>query len=159
MKKISHGALLHFSTDLVGGPSRIQSLLYSMSESIRPVEISSIYKKFKSDEHVDLNASMEFVAKVITQLSPEMLVELLKALDKKSQVLLLTFDDLILMSPSLTLPYPELHIDPLIIHCAAEAWGQYEHPVYQKTLSEISRGTRVSIDTEFFLQGRTLIDI
>ena len=137
----------------------MQLILQSLSTAFRFVEISSIYKRFKSVDHVDLNASMEFVVKIITQLEPEKTMEVLDTVDKRAQVMLLAFDDLILMSPRLTLPYPELHTDSLIIHCAAEAWGQYEHPVYQKTLSEISRGARVSIDTEFFLQGRTLLDI
>lgn len=159
MKQISHGALIHFSTDLVGGTSRMQEVLHSLSEEFRFVGISSIYKRFKSRDHVDLNASMEFVVKGITQLKPEILMERLRSLDRKTYLTLLVFDDLILMSPKLTLPYPELHTDSLIIHCAAEAWGQYEHPVYQKTLSEISRGARASVDTEFFLQGRTLLDI
>lgn len=159
MKQISHGGLIHFSTDLVGGPPRIQQILQSLSEFMRFVEISSVYKRFKSRDHVDLNATMEFVVKIITSLESEKLIEVIDKVDKRTSVMLLAFDDLILMSPRLTLPYPELHTDSLIIHCAAEAWGQYEHPIYQKTLSEISRSARVSIDSEFFLQGRTLLDI
>lgn len=159
MKQITHGALIHFSTDLVGGPARTQEVLQSLSESMRFVEISSIYKRFKSPDHVDLNASMECVAKVITSLGAEEVIDIVDKIDRQIEVMLLAFDDLILMSPRLTLPYPDLHTDPLVIHCAAEVWGQYEHPVYLKTLSEISRGARVLDDAEFFLQGRSLLDI
>lgn len=159
MKQISHGALVHFSTDLIGGPARVQDVLQILNKNIHFTEISSIYKRFKSTEHFDLNATMEFVVKVITQLEPKTLVQLLSSIEFRVSAMLLAYDDLVLMSPGLTLPYPELHADSLVIHCAAEVWGQYEHPVYQKTLSEISRGARVSIDTEFFLQGRTLLDI
>lgn len=159
MQRVSHGALIHFSTDLVGGVARAQKALEVLSAQIQFVEISSVYKRFKSSDHADLNAALEFVVKAVTSLEPEVLMSFLEDGDQKVRVTLLAYDALIMMSPHLTLPYPELHTDTLIIHCAAEAWGQYEHPVYQKTLSEISHGARVSIDTEFFLQGRTLVDI
>jgi hypothetical protein len=65
---------------------------------------------------------------------------------------------MILMSPRLTLPYPLLHQDPLIIRCAAEAWGQYEHPIYLKSLSEMARSAQNAKTAEFHMQGKNLID-
>ncbi len=157
--RISHGALAYFSMDLVGGPRRAQEFLHVLPRNIQVSSISSIYKRFQSLEQVDLNARMEFVTKIITDLSPEELLGSLAQLTEKIQVILLAYDDLILMSPQMTLPYPDLHNDPLVIRCSAEAWGEYEHPVYQKTLSEISRTALPSSNSEFFLQGRSLIDI
>ncbi len=159
MLRISHGALLHFSMDLIGGPKTAQELLHKIAPTISIQSVSSIYKRFNSDDRADLNASMEFVVKVITQLGPEEILKFLEDTKIKMNFILLVYDDVIKMSPQLTLPYPELHTDPLIIRCAAEAWGQYDHPIYMKTLSEISNLARPTRDAEFFLQGRSLIDI
>lgn len=159
MQRISHGALVYFSLDLVGGPKKFQEYLQALPTAVKITAISSIYKRFRGKNQADLNASMDFVVKVITDKGPEDFLAELMRNAAGMEVILLAFDDLILMSPHLTLPYPELHTNPLIIRCAAEAWGSYEHPVYQKTLSEISRSAQAVTDAEFFLQGRNLIDI
>lgn len=159
MQRISHGALIYVSTDLVGGARRAQSFLQILQKKIRVAGISSVYKRFLSPEQVDLNSTMNFALRIITDFGPETLLAHLLDHEIPVELTLLCYDDLILMSPQLTLPYPALHTDPLIIRCAAEAWGPYEHPVYQKTLSELARNTTAINDAEFFLQGRSLIDI
>lgn len=157
-RPVLHEALIHVATDLVGGVIRAQDGLQKLQQAVRIKSISSIYKRFLSQDHVDLKASMEFVCRIQTEMSEEDLLSTLDKLDPKLFVNLLAFDSLIAMAPRLTLPFPELHTDPLIIRSAAEAWGQYEHPVYQKTLSELSRTAQALTEAEFFLQGRSLID-
>lgn len=160
MKSASHVALIHVSVDLVGGADRARDLLVKAQESGEITSISSVYKRYLTPERVDLNARMEFVFRFETVWGVDPCLQMTKALDQdgKLELTLLCFDDMIVMSPRLTLPYPLLHQDPLIIRCAAEAWGQYEHPIYQKSLSEIARSAPNAKMAEFHSQGKSLVD-
>jgi 7,8-dihydro-6-hydroxymethylpterin-pyrophosphokinase len=157
--KRGHNALIHIATDLVGGVSRCERAFAKLKTQAHLEAVSSVYKRYLSSDRVDMKAQMELVCRLQTELEAGALLQFVESLDEKIMINLLVFDDLILMSPRLTLPYPELHIDGLIIRCAAEAWGSYEHPIYEKTLSEISRTAQPVHEAEFFLQGRNLIDI
>lgn len=157
--KRRHNALIHIATDLVGGVARSERMFETLQTQAHLEKVSSVYKRYLSSDRVDMKAQMELVCRLQTELEADPFLYFIENLDDKIKINLLVFDDLILMSPRLTLPYPELHIDGLIIRCAAEAWGSYEHPIYEKTLSEISRTAQPVHEAEFFLQGRNLIDI
>ncbi|MEK2643706.1 hypothetical protein [Bdellovibrio sp. BCCA] len=168
MSSTRHSALIHVALDLVGGVEKAKNLLRKFAECGEIATISSAYKRYLTTERLDLSARLEFVIRFETQLGVDQVLHLVlslcetgsQGLTKKShsELTLLTFDDMILMSPRLTLPYPQLHQDPLIIRCAAEAWGQYEHPIYQKNLSEISKSAPPANQAEFFMQGKSLVD-
>lgn len=169
MSAIRHLALIHVTADLVGGVEKVKSLLAKMKECGDIASISSVYKRYLTAERVDLVARLEFVIRFETFFNVDRTLHLVlsisepggeQGLAQKShaEVTLLAFDNLILMSPRLTLPYPELHRDPLIIRCSAEAWGQYEHPIYQKSLSEISKSALPAKQAEFYIQGKSLVD-
>ncbi|QLY25525.1 hypothetical protein [Bdellovibrio sp. KM01] len=168
MSSVLHNSLISVTLDLMGGEEKARELLHKISECGEILNVSSIYKRYTSDAKNDLSARIEFVLRFETMMSVEQHLHLVlslcdegsSGLVQRSQVemILLAYDDMILMSPRLTLPYPELHTDALIIRCAAEAWGQYEHPIYQKTLSEISKTARTARDAEFYKQGKSLID-
>lgn len=163
-----HSALIHATLDLVGGVEQAKTLLGKTKECGEIVAISSVYKRYLTAERVDLSARLEFVIRFETFLNVDQTLNLVLSLceqgtqglmqKRHSELTLLTFDDMILMSPRLTLPYPELHRDPLIIRCSAEAWGQYEHPIYQKSLSEISKSAPQAKHAEFYIQGKSLVD-
>ncbi len=157
MKTLQHSALIHVSLDLVGGLEKARDLLSRIMESGEISSISSIYKRYLTKDRVDLNACMEFVFKFDTVWGVDQCLQMTKVLGAE-ELTILTFDDSILMSPRLTLPFPRLHQDPLIIRCAAEAWGQYEHPIYQKSLSEISRTAPQAEEAEFHMQGKSVLD-
>ncbi|MBO9668853.1 MAG: hypothetical protein J7501_18795 [Bdellovibrio sp.] len=168
MSQALHNSLIFVALDLVGGEEKARDLLQKISECGDILSISSIYKRYMTPARVDLSARIEFVMRFETMMSVDQHLHLVlslcdqgsKGLNQRSHVdmVLLAYDDLILMSPRLTLPYPQLHTDPLIIRCAAEAWGQYEHPIYQKTLSEISKTALPAREAEFFKQGKSLVD-
>ncbi|MDG0814875.1 2-amino-4-hydroxy-6-hydroxymethyldihydropteridine diphosphokinase [Bdellovibrio svalbardensis] len=163
-----HNALIFVALDLVGGDAKAKDLLAKILECGEIVSISSVYKRYLTDARVDLNARMEFVIRFETVMSVDQCLHMVlsmceqgsQGLSQKShaELILLSYDNAILMSPRLTLPYPEMHTDPLIIRCAAEAWGQYEHPIFQKTLSEISRTAAPARMAEFYIQGKSLVD-
>lgn len=168
MTRSFHTALVHLRLDVVGGLETARAILANLSELGEISAISSVYKRFLTAESVDLSAHLEFVIRFETEMSVEQTLQTLLSLctsDSESQnrngyaeLALLTFDSVIQMSPNLTLPYPSLHQDPLIIRCAAEAWGQYEHPVYLKNLSDISRNAAPVRLVEFYMQGKSLVD-
>lgn len=168
MSSPRHSALIHVTVDVVGGVEIAKSILREISACGDIASISSIYKRFLTPEAVDLSARLEFVIRLETGMSVDQTLHLAlsqcnqgaQGLVQKThtELTLLAFDDIIQMSPRLTLPYPLLHQDPLIIRCAAEAWGQYEHPIYQKNLSDISRSAPPARQAEFYMQGKSLVD-
>jgi len=168
MSKGLHNSLVYVALDLVGGETKAKELLAKISECGEILHMSSIYKRYLTAARVDLSARIEFVIRFETMMSVDQHLHLVLSLcEQGSQglvqqshvnMILLAYDDVILMSPRLTLPYPHLHTDPLIIRCAAEAWGQYEHPIYQRTLSEISKSASPVLDAEFYKQGKSLVD-
>ncbi|WII72975.1 hypothetical protein QJS83_03705 [Bdellovibrio sp. 22V] len=168
MSPTQHSALIHLSLDLMGGVEKSRALLKKILECGEISAISSIYKRYLTPERLDLSARLEFVIRFETSWGVDQVLHLVLSLceqgqpgllqNRHAELTLLTFDDMILMSPRLTLPYPQLHQDPLIIRCAAEAWGQYSHPIYQKNLSEISKSALPAKQAEFYMQGKSLVD-
>lgn len=154
-----HNALIFIALDLVGGEAKAKNILSQILECGTIEAISSVYKRYLTDARVDLRARMEFVIRLETVMSVDQCLHMVLTVEKdQAELTLLAFDDVILMSPRLTLPYPAMHTDSLIIRCAAEAWGQYEHPIFQKTLSEISRTASSARMAEFYIQGKSLVD-
>lgn len=159
MSSSRHSALIHVSLDLLGGVEGARKILKQISDCGRVEAISSVYKRYLTPDLVDLRARLEFVVLLDTSLGVDQALHLvLSQCSGHSELTLLVFDHMVMMSPRLTLPYPQLHLDPLIIRCAAEAWAQYEHPIYQKSLSEISRSASPVREVEFYMQGKSLVD-
>lgn len=168
MNPARHSALIYITLDVVGGLEKAKELLPGLAECGDISSVSSVYKRYLTAERLDLSARMEFVVKFDTILSVDQCLHLVlskceqgsSGLGHRSHadLTLLTFDQMILMSPRLTLPHPQLHQDPLIIRCAAEAWGSYAHPIYQKSLSEIARSALPAKMAEFYMQGKSLVD-
>lgn len=163
-----HNALIYIAIDLVGGVEKAKEILRKFTEMGNLAAISSVYKRYLTPEHKDISARIEFVVRLETAHSVEQILHLILSFCQEgqpglnrqsfSELTLLAFDDLILMSPKLTLPYPKMHQDPLIIRAAAEAWGQYAHPIYEKNLSELSKNAAPAKQAEFYMQGKSLVD-
>ena len=134
MSEVRHTALIHLTLELVGGVERSKDLLRQLSECGELISISSVYKRYLTPERVDLSARLEFVVRLETMRSVDQILHMVLSFCAEGQpglqqqrhanLTLLAFDDMVLMSPRLTLPYPQMHQDPLIIRCSAEAWGQ-----------------------------------
>lgn len=160
MKAFNHQTLVHLATDLVGGTLVAQNLLADLEKVGHVTAVSSVYKRYLGKNRVDLNANIEAVVRLGTDCAVDELLWHFKQFlkEKKASLKLLSYDDLVVLSPQLTLPHPTLHTDFLIVRCASEAWTQFEHPIIQKTLSEIASLALPAVDAEFFLQGKSLVD-
>lgn len=160
MKTYIHQTLVHISTDLVGGTPITQNLIIQMEKLGETSAISSVYKRYLGKNRVDMNANIEVVVRFATDCAVDELLWHFKQLvkEKKVNLTLLSYDDLVVLSSQLTLPHPSLHTDFLIVRCGSEAWSQFEHPIIQKTLSEIASTALPVVDAEFFLQGKSLVD-
>jgi 7,8-dihydro-6-hydroxymethylpterin-pyrophosphokinase len=160
MKVFNHQALVHFATDLVGGTPLARSLVIELNKIGQILAFSSVYKRYLATNRADLNAKIEAVFRIGTDCAADELLWHFRRFikDKKTLLNLLSYDDLVVLSPQLTLPHPSLHTDFLIIRCASEVWPQFEHPIMEKTLSEISSLALPAVDVEFFLQGKSLVD-
>lgn len=160
------GVLLFFSMQILAGPDALKKLLEKLKEQTQILDLSSIYKRLPQEPFSEFDATMEGVIKGITVLGANDYFAFVKDTHRKMifhmekyhiDLKLLSYDDFINMTPELTLPYPGLHVDPLIIRCASEVWGQYEHPIFKKSLSEISKDAPPLEGCEFFLQGKKLL--
>lgn len=168
MSLARHLALIHVVVDVAGGVEAAKSILKEISNCGNISAISSIYKRFLTSEAVDLSARLELVVCLETTMSVDQTLHMVcsqcnqgaQGLVQKTyaDLTLLAFDDIIQMSPRLTLPHPLLHQDPLVIRCAAEVRGKYEHPIYQKNLNDISRLAPPAKQVEFYMQGKSLVD-
>ncbi len=166
MNRQTHFCLISIAVDLMGGRERAQEILSRLEEFGEISSLSSVYKRYLTKERTDLNSRMEFVVKYKTVMNVDQALQLVSSqretgspgLKNKGLIDLkiLVFDDQVLLSPRLTLPYPLMHQDPLIARCSAEAWGEYEHPIYQKNLKEIAAEAPPAKQAEFYCQGSTL---
>lgn len=155
-----HQTLIHLSAEFSGGLSAARKIVREVHELGNVIAVSSVYKRFSGDSRADMNATIETVLHFTTDFPVDELLWHFRRLTKESNVLLtlLSYDDLVVLSPQLTLPHPSLHTDPLMVRCASEALPTYEHPIIQKTLAEISGQASPARDAEFYLQGKTLVD-
>jgi 7,8-dihydro-6-hydroxymethylpterin-pyrophosphokinase len=155
-----HQTLVHISTDLVGGTAVAQSLIEEMKRIGEIHAVSSVYKRYGGRNKVDLHATIETVVFYRTDCAVDELLWHFRQYTKetKANLTLLSYDDLVVLSPQLTLPHPSLHTDGLMVRCASEALPNYEHPIIQKSLSEIAGQPMPNVDAEFFLQGKSLVD-
>lgn len=160
MNEFSHQTLVHVTADLIGGTPIAQALVANLGQIGFVNMISSVYKRYLGNNRVDLNANIEAVVRFSTDCAVDELLWHFRQFtnEKRAMLSLLTYDDLVVLSPQLTLPHPNLHRDFLIIRCASESWPNYEHPIMQKTLSEIAATALPGVDAEFFQQGKSLVD-
>ena len=164
-----HTAFINIALDLVFVVDKSKDVIEALSARGDLLSISSVYKRYLTTERLDSSARLEFVIRLETLWGVDQVLHLALSLSEKpaegslqkshTELILLAFDNLILMSPRLTLPYPQMHQDPLIIRCSAEVWGQYEHPIYHKNLSEISKTAGPAQQAEFYMQGKSLVEM
>lgn len=158
------------------GPKLLRQAYKDISQGVEIIRASSIYKvrgKSYSPSHIhDIRSVTTFeglciALEIQTVLSPVQVLELLKEVERlrKSELLhrslslnLLLCEDMTLMTPELTLPYPDLHERPDLAIPAAELWGEHQHPVLNVSLYQLTKAFVNEDWGEFFAQGQSLLD-
>lgn len=166
-----HRALIFIKVDLIEGNQGFKRVLSAFAQSSVVQKTSSIYKKFLTRAQDDLNAELCAVVRVETKLFlyefADMLFNIQGRLNQKQllegrrgrfTIALLSFEDEVNMAPHLTLPSPLLHSEPLVLRCAAEVWGDFQHPVVHATLSEMANQIERIQNVEFHSQGREIFN-
>lgn len=72
------------------------------------------------------------------------------------RIFLLTYDQKVVLTPSLLLPHPQLVTSPAWLYCAAEVWRTYRHPILDLPLERLLN----QVDThhlEFFSQAKAVL--
>lgn len=148
---VAHRCLIYVSTGLSGGRKALEQLLWDFRKQVHVVGSSSVYKRYLTTRREDLNSELVIVVQVETTKNLE---EVQQFLAKRA--LLLAFDHEMRMVPGLTVPHPQLQQDNLTLHCSAEAWPGYVHPVTNQTLDKMILGGEPISFAEFYTQAQTL---
>jgi len=156
-------ALVAFIGDPIKAERNLQKLLAQTKNFCQILQLSSIYKR----DHENLTnvhshtSELVVAARVSTALPRQEFSDKIMELKMTeasvtSYAILLSMNREILMTPGFTLPDPRLVQDRLILLCAAEVWGDYEHPVLGQSLTELVKLYPVRDRIEFFNQGTYL---
>lgn len=148
---VMNRCLIYVSTGLSGGRQALEQLLWEFRKHVQIQQSSSVYKRYLTTRREDLNSELVIVVQVQTSQSLE---ELQQFLAKRA--LLLAFENEIRMVPGLAVPHPQLQQDNLTLHCSAEAWPDYVHPVTNQTLGKMVSGGEPISFAEFYTQAQTL---
>lgn len=143
--------LIYFKFSTLESKDKIKNVLADTKSFLTFNKISSVFKR-KNLKSASLDEIQEFVIRASTEHNAS---ELLNKLKHHAE--LLVFNDEIKMIPSQTLPHPNLFLDPLILHCSAEVWPEYIHPVNKITLRKSDIETNVEM-YEFLYQGKFFLD-
>tara|TARA_B100000749_G_scaffold122825_1_gene93832 strand:- start:75465 stop:75989 length:525 start_codon:yes stop_codon:yes gene_type:complete len=85
--------------------------------------------------------------------------ELTSTINKRSlELILMVYEGEAVMTPNLTLPYPDLLKRPEITIPAAETWGDYYHPVYKESLNALAKRSAAGSWGEFFAHSKSALD-
>ncbi len=125
--------------------------------------ISSVYRRV--DEGTEGTLTSEVMAVLLISTSEELslLLERLNKLKKQNlgvRCELLTFNHDVRLDPEAPIPHPDLHLDPLVLRCASEIRGEFEHPVLGQSLQELVKSSSSSFGEprfEFLTRGESLL--
>ncbi len=173
MKKTE--ALLSIESYLGDRKGRLKTTIKKLSGEMEILQISSVYELDESadpkrsvlstTDHERWAGGLSVVIRADTELSPaELLVEIqrvehqINLTTRCVDIDLLFFGDISTMTPLLTLPHPELHRRPQVLIPAAEIAPDYNHPVLEKSLQELTHKFEKSLWGRYYSAGKTLLD-
>ena len=172
----SHSVLIGVKAYSASGMDLLKKVFALLKTHVEVAQLSSIYKvrgKISNSKGIhDLRSQESFsglsvVVKAFTSLEPPGLLSVFQKIedDLRSEVLhrsvsvnLLIFEGLTLMTPGLTLPHPEFHLQPEVLVPAAEVWGDYHHPILKDSIFSLSKRYSDENWGEFYTQGKSLLD-
>ncbi|MCB0368055.1 MAG: hypothetical protein KDD45_01120 [Bdellovibrionales bacterium] len=148
--------LLYLKFSILEPKDKIRTVISELGKNISIEKISSVFKR-KNFGNANFANSQEFVVRGKTELTAldlnKKLSLKIQNLDTSYKIELLSYDNEIRLTPQLTLPHPQLFLDPLILHCSSEIWPEYIHPVNGDSLRKSDQESE-SENLEFLYQGK-----
>lgn len=155
-------ALLSVTTQLSRGLAGLKQSLGAF-ESRRISKISSVYRRIDESTEGTLSSEVVVALSVSTPLELDpfrIWLEERRSEAPGTRWLLLAFNHEFHLDPRSPIPHPDLHLDPLILRCAAEIEGGFEHPVLGRSLQELVKSSQSSFGKtqfEFLSRGESLL--
>ena len=153
-------ALLAVFQDTSLGIEALKKNFFKIKEQINVESVSSVYKKYLKNKNDDLNSQVFYVLKTSSDQDLDQFVVLINQLFKnenKTKLILLSFEQIIIMRADMTLPNPMLFQDPGILRCSAEVMGSFQHPILGQKLDKLMEAIPEFDKIEFFCQGGSLL--
>lgn len=163
-------ALVNVVHSWIEGTELSQKLLQTLEQQVEVVESTTLYKRIITDANGEVSpfdCTIEFIISISTEMTAKDLGQKLRSIFAKTEkkredsifcFYLLLYDQIVVMTPDLTLPNPRLQYDDLTLRLSSEIWARYEHPVLKRTLGELAESRRADIPAEFVMQGNKLFD-
>ena len=154
-------ALISISTEMTRGLNGLRECLQGLDQ-LEVQKVSSVYRRRDLLTEGTLSSEVLVVLGVQTKQSLSDLQGFLLRQNERypfSQWLLLSYNHEIHLDPESPIPHPRLNFDPLILRCAAEIQGSFEHPVLGRSLQELVRSSAQMSDEasdEFLARGESL---
>lgn len=150
------------TTDFNNGLKRIREVIKELKCIGRPVETSTVYKRFRSIRSEDLNALIVVALTIELEITEFEIYEALHHLERNhrwssTEILFLAAEKSLRLVPGENLPHPVLHTDSLALRCASEIMGTYVHPILGQNLIDLARSSHPVTQAEFFDQGKLLV--
>jgi GTP cyclohydrolase-4 len=144
---------LSLGSNLGNRQANLDQALKLISERMRLGKVSSIY----DTEPVGLVNQPRFLnlaCEVLTRLSPEGLLALLKGIEQKMgrysrtgepriiDIDIVLFGDQVISTPNLVIPHPKMHERAFVLIPLAEIAPDFIHPVLKKTIKELDKAVK-----------------
>lgn len=155
-------ALIGIECGLLKG---LDTLRWALAEIQNFAEVSAVSSVVQCEDHSG-RLILRIAAKVLVDQSPENIVGRLKDIEtdydekikliESARCFLLAYDQLVVITPQVNLPHPQLIDNNSWLYCCSEVWKNYRHPVLDLTIERLLDQKLLS-KVEFFSQGKVIV--
>lgn len=166
MTPVNDLVVIHLEVASIQGLDLLRQSLKHLREFLDLDSISSI---FRMDQPKAAESERPLVLAVAgsTSLAPRELVAQLKGIESEVaqaharfvlSARLLFYGQAALMTPEVTVPYPDLHLRPALLGPAMEVAREWHHPVLRTELRRVAEMHRMKAWGQFVAQGKSVLD-
>ena len=153
-------------------PDRIKDVLATMQKNINWLAISSVYRVVRRADSLqslrlirgeEVLDGFSCVVKGVGAVDPQGLLTHIQKIEHEMSdqklkrtvsINCLVFGNSVIRTPQLTLPHPEFHMNPEEVIPAAEVWPEYNHPILNKTMSQLANSFQGLSWGEYYGSGK-----
>lgn len=156
-------ALFGIEVSLLRG---VETLRWTIDSLQKFCEITAASSIVQCNSNLE-NPLLKIVIKVNLTMPPEQVIQELLSIEydfegnikvmETMRCFLMAYDQIVCLSPSITLPHPQMLDHTSWLYCSCEVWRCYRHPILDLTLDRILSGRDVG-PMEFFGQGKSVIN-